>query len=123
MSLPPQKIHFCTSRDGTRIAYATCGSGPPLVLLQHWIHHLDLDGENPIWRPWLSLLTRKNTLVRHDHRGCGLSDREGISFSFDKLLQDFEAVVAAAGVKRFVLCTMAGGAGAVGMSFAVRNPD
>jgi hypothetical protein len=30
----------------------------------------DLDGENPIWRPWLSLLTRKNTLVRHDHRGC-----------------------------------------------------
>jgi hypothetical protein len=26
-----QHIRFCTSSDGTRIAYATTGQGPPLV--------------------------------------------------------------------------------------------
>jgi hypothetical protein len=26
-----QQIHFCTTDDGVRIAYATVGEGPPLV--------------------------------------------------------------------------------------------
>ena len=29
MSQPAQQIRFCTSRDGTRIAYAAGGAGPP----------------------------------------------------------------------------------------------
>jgi hypothetical protein len=32
-----QQIRFCTSRDGTRIAYATCGIGPPLLWIGHWV--------------------------------------------------------------------------------------
>ncbi len=31
MDKPTQQIRFCKSRDGTRIAYAVCGEGPPLV--------------------------------------------------------------------------------------------
>jgi pimeloyl-ACP methyl ester carboxylesterase/DNA-binding CsgD family transcriptional regulator len=121
MSLPAQQIRFCTSRDGVRIAYATCGEGPPLIFAAHWIHHLTFDWDSPVWRPWLSMLSRRHTLIRYDLRGCGLSDREGVEFSFEKLVEDFEAVIEAAGVERFVLFGMAAGARIV-MAYVVRHP-
>jgi pimeloyl-ACP methyl ester carboxylesterase/DNA-binding CsgD family transcriptional regulator len=121
MSQPAQQIRFCTSRDGTRIAYATCGAGPPLVWAAGWVHHLKLDWDGPVWRPWLSLLTRRHTLVRYDWRGCGLSDREGVEFSFEKFVEDLEAVIEAAGLEQFVLCGIGVGS-AIGMTYVVRHP-
>jgi len=122
MSRPAEQIRFCTSRDGARIAYATCGSGPPLVWAAHWVHHLELDWNSPVWRPWLSLLTRRHTLIRYDMRGCGLSDREGIEFSFEEFVEDLEAVIEAAGLEQFVLFGTVNGA-AISMTYAVRHPD
>jgi pimeloyl-ACP methyl ester carboxylesterase/DNA-binding CsgD family transcriptional regulator len=121
MVYPAQQIRFCTSRDGTRIAYATCGAGPPLLWAAHWVHHINFDLANPVWGPWISLLARRHTLIRYDLRGCGLSDRDGIQFSFEKLLDDLEAVVAATGLERFAYFGMAFG-GAMGISLAVRHP-
>jgi pimeloyl-ACP methyl ester carboxylesterase len=123
MSHPDQHIRFCTSRDGTRIAYATCGTGPPLVWVQHWIHHLNLDWDNPLWRPWLALLTRRHTLIRYDWRGCGLSDRDRVDFSVDNFVDDLEAVTAAMGFERFALFGMSGAGGGIAMSYAVRHPE
>jgi len=123
MSHPAQQIRFCTSRDGTRIAYATCGAGPPLVWATHWVHHLKFDWDSPVWHPWLSMLTRRHTIIRYDWRGCGLSDRDRVEFSFEKHVEDFEAVVQAAGVGRFVLLGTGGGAGAVAMTHAVRHSE
>ena len=77
-----QQIRFCTSRDGTRIAYATCGAGPPLIWLAHFIHHLKFDWDSPVWRPWISALAKRHTLIRYDYRGFGLSDRDGVEFTF-----------------------------------------
>jgi pimeloyl-ACP methyl ester carboxylesterase len=122
MSQPAQQIRFCTSRDGTRIAYATGGAGPPLIWAASWFHHLELDWGSPVWRPWISLLTRRHTLVRYDWRGCGLSDREQVEFSFEKFVEDLEAVIAAAGLEQFVLFGIAAGA-AIGMTYAVRHSD
>ena len=122
MSQSRQKIRFCTSADGTRIAYATCGSGPPLVWVQPWNHHLEFDWDSPVWAPWLSLLVRHHTLVRFDWRGCGLSDREHVQFSFDRYAEDLDAVIAAAGLDRFVLFGMSGSGGASTMTYVVRNP-
>ncbi len=42
-----------------------------MVWVQHWVHHLEADCDNPIWRPWLALLARRHTLIRYDWRGCG----------------------------------------------------
>jgi len=123
MSLPPEQIRFCTSRDGTRIAYAKGGNGPPLLWIAHWAHHLRLDRENVIWRPWLEMLMRRHTLIRYDFRGCGLSDRNPPEFSLPRYLADFEAVVAAAGSERFAIFAMAGIGGAIAMEFASRHPD
>jgi pimeloyl-ACP methyl ester carboxylesterase/DNA-binding CsgD family transcriptional regulator len=122
MSQPAQQIRFCTSRDGTRIAYATCGAGPPLLWAPSWTHHLKLDWDSPVWRPWISLLARRHTLVRYDWRGCGLSDREHVEFSFEKFVEDLEAVIEAAGLEQFVLFGVSAGA-ASAMTYAVRHPD
>lgn len=118
---PAQEIRFCESRDGTRIAYATCGAGPPLVWIGHWIRHLNLDWESPVWRPWLRFLTSRFNVLRFDWRGCGLSDREGVSFSLQKNVEDLEAVVESAGFKQFSVLASAAGAMS-SIRFAAQNP-
>jgi pimeloyl-ACP methyl ester carboxylesterase/DNA-binding CsgD family transcriptional regulator len=119
---PPQEIRFCRSRDGIRIAYVSCGKGPPLLWAQHWIHHLDLDWESTIWRPWLDLLSARFTVVRYDWRGCGLSDRDGVTFSFKSYIEDMEAVAEASGLERFILFGMSNGAHTAA-TFAARHPE
>src|SRR5438034_7046084 len=47
-----QRIRFCTSRDGTRIAYSTIGSGPPLVKAATWLGHLQFEFDSPVLRHW-----------------------------------------------------------------------
>jgi pimeloyl-ACP methyl ester carboxylesterase/DNA-binding winged helix-turn-helix (wHTH) protein len=120
--LPSQQIRFCAARDGTRLAYATIGTGPPLVKAANWLSHLDYDWESPVWRHWLFELSRRFRLVRYDERGCGLSDRDVPRFSFDDWVQDLETVVDAAGLDRFPLLGISQG-GPVAVAYAVRHPD
>ena len=122
MSQPVQQIRFCTSGDGVRIAYATCGVGAPLVWIGHWVRHLDFDWKSPIWRPWLSLLSKRHSVIRYDWRGCGLSDRDDVEFSLKKHIEDLESVVEAARLKHFALVAEAGG-GVVAMAYAARHPE
>jgi pimeloyl-ACP methyl ester carboxylesterase len=119
---PAQEIRFCTARDGTRLAYATIGSGPPLVKVANWLSHLDYDWQSPVWRHWLVELARRFRLVRYDERGCGLSDWEVPRFSFDDWVDDLEAVVDAAGLDRFPLLGISQG-GPVAIGYAVRHPE
>jgi DNA-binding CsgD family transcriptional regulator len=44
---PKQQIRLCTSSDGVRIAYATCGTGPPIVKAANWLSHLEFDLKSP----------------------------------------------------------------------------
>jgi pimeloyl-ACP methyl ester carboxylesterase/DNA-binding CsgD family transcriptional regulator len=122
MPLTAQQIRFCVSRDGTRIAYALCGSGPPLVWRGQWVHHLKSDWESPVWRPWLEVLGLRHTVIRYDWRGCGLSDRDGVEFSPEKHIEDLEAVADAAGLKEFVLLGHGAG-GMTGIAYAFRHPE
>jgi len=123
MPAPAEQIRFCASRDGARIAYATCGAGPTLVWAAHWVHHLKFDWDSPVWHPWLSMLTRRHRIIRYDWRGCGLSDRDRVEFSLEKHVEDLEAMVQAAGLERFVLLGTGGGAGAVAMMHAVQHSE
>jgi pimeloyl-ACP methyl ester carboxylesterase/DNA-binding CsgD family transcriptional regulator len=117
-----QKIRFCTSRDNVRIAYATCGEGPPLVRSLHWGTHLELEWQDLVWGPWLGALSRSHTLIRFDARGCGLSDREVDDVSSARHIDDLEAVVSACGLKRFALMGMTGG-GPSSVAYAARHPE
>lgn len=117
-----QHIRFCKSFDGTRIAYAVCGRGPVLIKAPYWFDHLEHQWHSPIFRPWIDALSRDYTLVRMDERGCGLSQRDVADISFDAIVQDFEAVVEAAGFQRFALLGHSQG-GPVAMQYAVRHPE
>jgi pimeloyl-ACP methyl ester carboxylesterase len=117
-----QDIRFCTATDGVRIAYATVGQGPPLLRPATWMTHLEYDWESPVWRHWIRELARDHCLIRYDERANGLSDREAADLSFDALVRDLEAVVAAAGLDRFPLLGISQGC-PVAIAYAVRWPE
>lgn len=119
---PRQVIRFCRADDGTRLAYATFGTGPPLLKAANWMSHLDLEWTAPVWSHWLQGLGHGRQLIRYDERGCGLSDWEVPSFSFEDWVDDLETVVDAAGLDRFPLLGVSQG-GAVAIAYAVRRPE
>jgi pimeloyl-ACP methyl ester carboxylesterase len=84
--------------------------------------HLQLEWHSPVWRPWIDLFSRRNTLIRYDGRGCGLSDREDIRFTLDKAVEDLEAVIAAAQVEAFALLGISSG-GAFAMKYTALHPE
>jgi pimeloyl-ACP methyl ester carboxylesterase/DNA-binding CsgD family transcriptional regulator len=117
-----QEIRFCAAPDGTRIAYAIHGSGPPLVRTATWLTHLEFDWESPVWRHWLDGLAEGHTVIRYDERGCGLSDRDVEDFSLDARVADLEAVVDAAGFEQVDLLGMSQG-GPVAVAYSARHPE
>lgn len=116
-----QEVRFVTSRDGTRIAWAQHGHGPPLLRVATWLTNLESDWTSPIWRHWLNDLGQNFTVVRYDDRGSGLSDRHPAEISFERWVEDLEAVVEGAGFARFALLGMSQ-AGAMAIAYAARNP-
>ncbi|MFC7495860.1 MULTISPECIES: alpha/beta fold hydrolase [unclassified Nocardioides] len=128
VALPPvrhrdtQEIRYCHSPDGVSIAYATSGSGPPLVKAANWLTHLDLEWQSPIWAHWIDALSDGRRLIRYDERGCGLSDWQVTDFSLDAWVEDLELVIDSVGLERFPLIGLSQG-GAVAVAYAVRHPD
>jgi pimeloyl-ACP methyl ester carboxylesterase/DNA-binding CsgD family transcriptional regulator len=117
-----QEVRFCRAPDGTRLAYATHGSGPPLVVASCWLSHLQHDWQSPVWRHFLDDLGAMTTMLRYDERGFGMSDWNVEDFSLAARLSDLETVVDAAGLDRFALMGMSGGS-AVAMAYAVAHPE
>jgi eukaryotic-like serine/threonine-protein kinase len=117
-----QQIHFCTTDDGVRIAYATVGEGPPLVKAANWLNHLEFDWRSPIWRHLLQEFSRDHLLLRYDERGNGLSDWNVDDLTFDAFVQDLESVVDAVGLDRFPILGISQG-GPVAIAYAVRHPE
>lgn len=117
-----QELRFCTSSDGTRLAYANVGDGPPLVKTANWLSHIEYDWSSPIWRHWMEGLTRHRRYYRYDQRGCGLSDRNPGDMSLEAWVRDLEAVVDAAKLDRFPLLALSQG-GAIAIEYATRHPD
>ncbi len=117
-----QQIRFCKSFDGTRIAYAVTGDGPPLVRAPHWLTHLEYEFQSPLWRPWIEALSKHHTLLRMDERACGLSDWDVAEISLEAWVRDLEAVVDAAGFERFALLGCSQGC-SISIEYAVRHPE
>ena len=117
-----QQIRFCKTTDGVRLAYATVGSGPPLVKAANWLSHVEYDWRTPVWRPLFERLARQRRFVRYDERGCGLSDQDVDEFSLDAWVRDLEAVVDAAGLERFPLLGISQG-GPIAIAYTVRHPE
>jgi len=117
-----QDIRFCTTDDGVKLAYAVSGQGPPLVMSATWLTHLEHQWRSMAWRPWLDAFGRDHTLLRHDSRGCGLSDRDAPNFSFESWVADLASVIEAASFDRFAIVGTCWG-GPVAIEYAARNPE
>src|SRR5690606_7306489 len=98
------------------------GKGPPLVKVANWLSHLELDWHSPIWRHWLSLLSREHCLVRYDARGNGLSDWQPPTIRFSDFVMDLGSVFDAAQVDRAPVLGISRGA-SVAVAYAARLPE
>jgi pimeloyl-ACP methyl ester carboxylesterase len=122
--LATQRVHFCTTTDGVRLAFAASGNGPPLVKASNWLTHLDYDWDSPVWRHWWQTLSAQHTLIRYDERGCGLSDWDvdAASYTLEAWVRDLETVVDALGLERFPLLGISQG-GPIAITYAARHPE
>jgi pimeloyl-ACP methyl ester carboxylesterase/DNA-binding winged helix-turn-helix (wHTH) protein len=117
-----QEIRYCKAEDGVDIAYATVGSGYPLVKAANWLNHLEYEWDSPLWKHWIEAMTRHHRVIRYDERGNGLSSWKVEDMSFPAWIRDLEAVIAAAAPERFALLGISQGA-SVAIDYAVRHPE
>ena len=117
-----QTIKFTTSADGTKIAYASSGSGPVAVRAGHFLTHLEKDWSSPVWGPYLKAISAERTLIRYDQRGTGLSDRAVTNLDVEAYASDLLAVADAAGLETFPLIASSQGV-PVAIHFAAHHPE
>ena len=117
-----QRISSTSLRDGTPIAYAVAGHGPPLVYAPGWFTHLELSWAWPAERGFYESLADGRTLVRYDKPGCGLSGSSSRPCSLELELETLEAVAQAVGAERFDLFGASLGA-VVAVAWAAAHPD
>jgi pimeloyl-ACP methyl ester carboxylesterase/DNA-binding CsgD family transcriptional regulator len=118
-----QQIRYLRTSDGVQLAWAEVGKGPLLIKAANWLSHLEFEWESPCWRHWLRFFAERYRFVRHDERGCGMTDWEVEDLSFPRRTADFEQLVAAADpTEPFILLGISQGA-AVAIDYAVRHPE
>ena len=107
-----------------RVAYATTGTGPPLVVPAWWISHLELDWDDPAYRALWEAVAEGYTLVRYDRLGVGMSDRE---VRAEDLSLDAEVALLRALLDELAFDTvnLIGGSsgGCAAIAFAARFPE
>lgn len=121
-----QEIQYCTSADGTRIAYSIVGGGPGVPLM--YVPPAPFSDITEIERNWLlteaevERLWRGRAVCLVNPRGSGMSDRDATDFDLERLTDDLEAVVERTGWSRFSL--FGGGmSGPVAILYTSRHPE
>jgi len=115
-------IRYCETKDGINLAYASLGSGFPLVRAASFLTHLQHDFESVLAGHWVRDLSREFQYIRYDERGNGLSDWEVEDLSFETMITDLETVVRELGLTKFSLLGSSQGA-SVSIAYAHRHPD
>lgn len=114
-----REVRYCTSADGTRIAYSVAGEGPPLLNCPGtWESFGDRPEEFLVY----DAVWQARTSVVYDFRGNGLSQRDSASYALDRMVEDIEAVVDAAKLERFALLGTSLSS-PVAIQYAATHPD
>ncbi|MGH2820095.1 MAG: alpha/beta fold hydrolase, partial [Actinomycetota bacterium] len=122
MTAPPE-TRYALANDGVQIAYQVTGVGDvDLVFMQGAVAHLELAWEDPRLSRLFERLSAFSRLIRFDRRGMGMSgvlDRPG---TLEEQVEDFTAVMDAAGSQRAVLFGTID-AGTIALAFAAAHPE
>jgi len=116
------EIRFCVADGGARVAYATVGQGPALIMPPAWISHLELLWQDPAVRAFFLPLAARRTVVLYDKPGCGLSDPSPYPQTVDTGARLLRTVADHLGQDRFDLLGVSTAA-ATALTFAVRHPE
>ena len=114
-------VRYCATPAG-RVAYATVGTGPALLLDTGWVTHLTGQLELFSFGAFTARLAERFTVIRYDKPGCGLSDTDGADLSFDGQVGAAVAVADAVRADRFSLFGASQG-GQVAAAIAARRPE
>ena len=107
--------------EGCAIACYAIGSGPVVVRAILPFSHVLAELREPNTQRTHDAIARLATLVRYDHRGFGLSDRDVTNFDLDAFVLDLEAVVERLHLGRFVLLAN-GAASPLALRYVAANP-
>lgn len=118
----PRSIRFCRTADGSSIAYAVDGDGPPLLLPAWWVSHVERNWEDADFGVFMNALAREHTVVRYDRPGVGMSDRRRARFTLEEDTAAFTALADHLGYERFSLLGISCG-GPIAIAYAARHPE
>ena len=85
-----QSIRYLKTSDGVRVAWASAGKGPTLIKTANWLTHLEYDLESPVWRHWIRFFADHFHFIRHDERGCGMTEWDVGDLSFPRWVEDVD---------------------------------
>jgi DNA-binding CsgD family transcriptional regulator/pimeloyl-ACP methyl ester carboxylesterase len=119
----PPSIRYARTSDGVDIAYWKLGRGPvllhsPNVQLGHARSEWSVEG----MRRWYETLARHFTVVRYDHRGGGLSSRDGRAQTIEALVRDIDAIAGNVSSGPIALLGWLSG-GLPAIAWAAQNPS
>lgn len=118
-----QRIRYLRTRDGVQLAWAEAGAGPTLIKAANWMTHLEYEWESPVWRHWIRFFSDHFRYIRHDERGCGMTDWNVGDLSFERWVEDLEALVDVANPQEpFALLGISQGA-ATCIAYAIKHPE
>ena len=120
---PAPAIRFLTI-DGRRLAYEVTGDGPLLLAPAWWVSHLELDRRNPAFARFWAATGAGYSVVRYDHLGVGVSDRElrAQDLTVDGEVEVIRALLDELGAERTGLFGGSSG-GCAAIAFAARFPE
>jgi pimeloyl-ACP methyl ester carboxylesterase/DNA-binding CsgD family transcriptional regulator len=118
-----QRIRYLRTGDGVQLAWAEAGTGPTLIKAANWMTHLEYEWESPVWRHWIRFFSNHFHYIRHDERGCGMTDWEVGDLSFERWVEDLEALIGVVNPSEpFALLGISQGA-ATCIAYAVKHPE
>jgi 3-oxoadipate enol-lactonase len=103
--------------NGTSLRYELSGNGPSTLVLIH-----EMGGTLDSWDQGLGALNNGRQVLRYDTRGAGLSEKISGTVTWNDMANDLKALLDALNIGKVAIAGIAVGA-AIGVHFAVRNPD
>jgi class 3 adenylate cyclase/pimeloyl-ACP methyl ester carboxylesterase len=117
------ETRYAIAADGTYIAYQITGTGSVDVVWQpDWPGNIDMEWEFPVLKSFLGGIASFARLIRHDHRGVGLSSRNVPIPNLETRVSDLLTVLDASQAPRPVLVGTAA-SGSVHALLAATRPE